>query len=63
MDAALPYNGGLTPVQAVRLVEASPWGQARVERLRDIEWATAESLGPLDSLLGTHPRWALTAGS
>jgi len=63
MDAALPCNGGLTLVQAVRLVEASPWGQARVERLRDIEWATTESLGPLDSLLGTHPRWALTAGS
>jgi SAM-dependent methyltransferase len=24
--------------------------------------ATTESLGPVDSLLGTHPRWALTAG-
>ena len=59
MDAALPYHGGLTPGQAVRLVEASPWGQARIERLRDIEWATTESLGPLDSLLGTHPRWAV----
>jgi SAM-dependent methyltransferase len=62
MDAALPYHGGLTPAQAVTLVEASPWGQARIERLRDIEWATTESLGPLDSLLGTHPRWAVTAG-
>jgi SAM-dependent methyltransferase len=62
MDAALPYHGGLTPLQAVRLVEASPWGQARIERLRDIEWATIESLSLLDSLLGTHPRWALTAG-
>lgn len=62
MDAALPYNGGLTPDEAVRLVEASPWGQARIERLRDIEWATTETLRPLDSLLGTHPRWAVTAG-
>lgn len=62
MNAALPYHGGLTPDQAVRLVEASPWGRARIERLRDIEWATTESLGPLDSLLGTHPRWAVTAG-
>jgi SAM-dependent methyltransferase len=62
MNAALPYNGGLTPDEAVRLVEASPWGRARIERLRDVEWAVTEGLGPLDSLLGTHPRWAVTAG-
>jgi len=62
MNAALPYHGGLTPDQAVRLVEASPWGRARIERLRDVEWAVTEGLSPLDSLLGTHPRWAVTAG-
>ena len=62
MNAALPYHGGLTPDEAVRLVEASPWGRARIERLRDVEWAVAEGLGPLDSFLGTHPRWAVTAG-
>lgn len=62
MNAALPYNGGLTPDEAVRLVEASPWGRARIERLRDVEWAVTEGLGRLDSLLGTHPRWAVTAG-
>jgi SAM-dependent methyltransferase len=62
MNAALPFNGGLTPEDAVRLVEASPWGRARIERLRDIEWAVTEGLGRLDSLLGTHARWAVTAG-
>ena len=62
MNAALPYHGGLTPDEAVRLVEASPWGRARIERLRDVEWAATEGLGWLDSLLGTHPRWAVTAG-
>jgi SAM-dependent methyltransferase len=62
MNAALPYHGGLTPDEAVRLVEASPWGRARIERLRDIEWAVTEGLGRLDSFLGTHPRWAVTAG-
>ncbi len=62
MNAALPYPGGLTPGEAVRLVEASPWGRARIERLRDVEWAATEGLGWLDSLLGTHPRWAVTAG-
>ena len=62
MNAALPYHAGLTPESAVRLVEASPWGRARIERMRDIEWALTEGLGPVDSLLGTHHRWAVTAG-
>jgi SAM-dependent methyltransferase len=62
MNAALPYNGGLTPDEAVRLVEASPWGRARIERLRDVEWAVTEGLGLLDTVLGTHHRWAVTAG-
>jgi SAM-dependent methyltransferase len=61
MNAALPYRGGLTPDEAVALVEASPWGGARIERLRDVEWAVTEGLSPLDSLLGTHPRWAVIA--
>lgn len=62
MNAALPYRGGLTPDEAVALVEASPWGRARIERLRDVEWAVTEGLSPVDSLLGTHPRWAVVAG-
>jgi len=62
MNAALPYPGGLTPDEAVALVEASPWGRARIERLRDVEWAVTDGLGPLGSLLGTHPRWAVIAG-
>jgi 2-polyprenyl-3-methyl-5-hydroxy-6-metoxy-1,4-benzoquinol methylase len=62
MNATLPYRGGLSPDEAVALVEASPWGRARLERLRDVEWAITEGMGPLDSLLGTHPRWAVIAG-
>ena len=61
--SALPHSGGLSPAEAVALVEASPWGAARVERLRDIEWAVLDGRGLLDQLLGTHPRWAVTAGS
>jgi len=60
--AALPYSGGLTPDEAVALVEASPWGRARIERLRDVEWAVIDGKGLLDSLLGTHARWAVVAG-
>lgn len=61
--SALPHGDGLSPANAVALVQASPWGQARAERLRDIEWAILDGRGLLDQLLGTHPRWAITAGS
>jgi SAM-dependent methyltransferase len=60
---ALPHVNGITPAEMVALVQASPWGQARLERLRDVEWATLEGRSLLDQLLGTTPRWAVTAGS
>jgi SAM-dependent methyltransferase len=60
---ALPHGSGISPAEAVALVQASPWGAARFERLRDIEWAAVEGRGLLDQLLGTSPRWAVTAGS
>lgn len=59
--AALPYSGGLTSSEAVALVEASGWGEARLQRLRDVEWAIIEGRGLLDEILGTHPRWAVVA--
>jgi len=62
VTAAIRYPSGLTPAEAVELVEASPWGAARIERLRDVEWAAAQDRGLLDSLLGTHPCWAVVAG-
>ncbi len=61
--SALPHGNGISPAEAVALVEASPWGPARLERLRDVEWATLDGLGLLDQVLGTHQRWAVTAGS
>jgi SAM-dependent methyltransferase len=60
--SALPHSHGLSVDDAVAIVQASPWGQARLERLRDVEWAITEGRGLLDELLGTHPRWAVTAG-
>lgn len=59
---ALPHGHGLSTEDAVTLVQHSPWGQARLERLRDVEWAVIEGRGLLDELLGTHPRWAVVAG-
>jgi SAM-dependent methyltransferase len=61
--SALPHSGGITPADVVGLVSASPWGPARLERLRDVEWATLDGRGLLDQLLGTGQRWAVTAGS
>jgi hypothetical protein len=60
---ALPHGNGISPADAIALVQASPWGAARLERLRDIEWAVLDGRGLLGQLLGTPPRWAITAGS
>lgn len=60
---ALPHARGIVPGEAVAMVQASPWRNARLQRLRDVEWALLEGRGVLDQLLGTPPRWAVTAGS
>jgi SAM-dependent methyltransferase len=59
----LPHARGFKPGELAELVQASPWGRARLERLRDVEWAAVEGTSFLDELLGTHPRWAVIAGS
>jgi SAM-dependent methyltransferase len=61
--SALPHVNGIAPADAVALVQASPWGPARLERLRDVEWAALDGRSLLDQLLGTSPRWAVIAGS
>lgn len=66
-DAALrarfPLADGATPERLVSLVESSTWGPARIERLRDVEWAARRALPSLpDRLLGVPPRFAVTAG-
>jgi SAM-dependent methyltransferase len=61
--SALPHAGGLPPEAAIELVRASGWGQARLVRLRDVEWAIVEGRGLLADLLGTFPRWAVVAGA
>lgn len=63
VQGALPHGHGLSAEDAVALVQSSPWGPARLERLRDIEWAVLDGRSLLDQLLGTAPRWAVVAGS
>jgi SAM-dependent methyltransferase len=62
VQRALPHGQGLTAEAIVALVQASPWGQPRLERLRDVDWAYTEGRSLLDQLLGTTPRWAVVAG-
>lgn len=59
----LPYADGILPAEAVHLVESSPWGLARFERLTNVERAALSDRGLLGELLGTVPRWAVIAGS
>ena len=58
----LPLASGTHPDRVVELVEAAGWGPARLERLRDIEWAQLLGLAPSARLLGVTPRFAVLAG-
>jgi SAM-dependent methyltransferase len=57
----LPLAGGTHPDRVVELVEAAGWGSARLERLRDIEWAQLLGLPPTTRPLGVTPRFAVVA--
>jgi SAM-dependent methyltransferase len=61
--AELPLAGGAHPDQLVRMVEQSGWGPARLERLRDVEWAQLLALPAPARLLGVAPRLAISAGA
>jgi SAM-dependent methyltransferase len=59
---ALPLADRTHPDDVVELVEATGWGPARLERLRDIEWAQLLALPASDRLFGVTPRYAVVAG-
>jgi SAM-dependent methyltransferase len=59
---ALPLAGGTHPDRLVELVESAGWGPARLERLRDVEWAMLLRLPPMTRALGATPRFAVVAG-
>lgn len=62
MRAALPLAGGPDPERLVAMVESTAWGAARIERLRDVEWAARQRLPRPDQLLGVPPHFAVVAG-
>lgn len=63
LRSQLPLGEGATPERIVALVESSSWGPARLERLRDVEWAAHRALpSVVDRLMGVPPRFAITAG-
>jgi len=60
--AQLPYGSGIGPGALVELVESTGWGPARLERLRDVEWARLLARPPLERMLGVTPVFTVTAG-
>lgn len=63
MLAALPLAGGPDPERLIPMVESTAWGPARLERLRDVEWAACQRLPRPDQPLGVPPHFAVVAGS
>jgi ubiquinone/menaquinone biosynthesis C-methylase UbiE len=60
--AALPLGAGTSPSRVVEMVSEAGWATPRLERLRDIEWATAVNLPMPERLLGVPPRFVVVAG-
>ncbi|HSS08844.1 MAG TPA: hypothetical protein VLL25_03110, partial [Acidimicrobiales bacterium] len=59
--ASLPLGTGTHPSVLAELVETAGWHAPRLERLRDVEWASSLTFSPLERLLGLAPRFALVA--
>lgn len=59
--SALPLGGGTPPGELLGLTEMAGWGSARLERLRDVEWAARAALPLPERLLGTVPRFVIAA--
>ncbi|HTW98458.1 MAG TPA: class I SAM-dependent methyltransferase [Acidimicrobiales bacterium] len=63
LRAHLPLGRGTTAEALVALVAASSWGAARLERLRDVEWASRRALpSVVERAIGVPPRFAVIAG-
>ncbi len=59
--AALPLARGIDVDAIMSSVQAAGWRAARVERLRDVEWAYRVASRPLLSWLESVPRFAVLA--
>jgi SAM-dependent methyltransferase len=57
----LPFSHGMSPNSIVEVVEAAGWRSVRLERLRNVEWARAMMLPPLERMLGVTPEFAVVA--
>jgi SAM-dependent methyltransferase len=63
MQSQLPLTDGkATPSALVELIEANGWGNARIERLRDVEWARLLARPRAERLLGVTPEFVIAAG-
>jgi hypothetical protein len=51
----------MSPKSIVEAVEAAGWRSVQLERLRDVEWARAMMLPPLERILGVTPEFAIIA--
>lgn len=61
VTAALPFPEGITPARVLEAVEQAGFTRARIERLRDVEWARLLDEPPLLGALGSVPQFAVLA--
>jgi ubiquinone/menaquinone biosynthesis C-methylase UbiE len=62
LRSRLPLGRGTAPDELLAAVVAGGWPAPRLERLRDVEWATRLGLPTLDRLLGVRKRFVVVSG-
>lgn len=58
----LPLGRGTVPDRTVEVIATAGWDDARLQRLRDIEWAEMSALGPVERIFGVPARYLVVAG-
>lgn len=61
LRSLLPLGGGTAPSRLLEMAAQAGWTRARMERLRDVEWAERSDLPLPDRLIGVAPRFAIVA--
>lgn len=61
LQSRLPLGAGAPPEEVIEVLEVAGWRNARLERLRDVEWAATLHRSVVDRMVGVAPRFAVWA--
>lgn len=61
LRSSLPLGSGTPPAKLIEMAQRAGWREARLDRLRDVEWAERHALPVPERLVGVTPRFSILA--